>query len=188
VLDGGLFMFANGTNPEIPVFIEARADPKTGSKPVWQFAVGRLAHAELHLEYDGKEVFEARRGNKVSAANAPYWLSAWGPRLPGSVPVRQAARPGGSGRNHGNAVFCRVGAAWWVRLENRCAWMAVRASVPPTAARNAVLSICVDTSTDASASTSISTRERIRWPAGPIPGSAMPAAFRRFSRTAVTSA
>jgi hypothetical protein len=74
ILDGGLFALANGTNPEIMVFVEARVDPKNSAKPVWQYAVGRLAHAELHLEYDGKEVFQAPRGDKVSASNAPYWL------------------------------------------------------------------------------------------------------------------
>jgi hypothetical protein len=75
VLEGGLFTLANGTNPEIMLFVEARVDPKDRSKRVWQFTVGRLAHAELHLEYDGKEVFSAPRGDRVSASNKPYWLS-----------------------------------------------------------------------------------------------------------------
>jgi hypothetical protein len=74
LLEGGLFILANGTNPEIPLFVEARVDPKNSSKKVWQYTVGRLAHAELHLEYDGKEVFEAPRGDKVSASDRPYWL------------------------------------------------------------------------------------------------------------------
>jgi hypothetical protein len=85
VLDGGLFALANGTNPEIMLFLEARADPKDGSKAVWRFAVGRLAHAELHLEYDGKEVFVAPRGNQVSAPNGPYWLGFITP-APGGDP------------------------------------------------------------------------------------------------------
>jgi hypothetical protein len=74
ILDGGLFTLANGTNPEILVFIEARVDPKQRSKRVWQFAVGRLAHAELHMEYDGKEIFEAPRGGRLSGPNKPYWV------------------------------------------------------------------------------------------------------------------
>jgi hypothetical protein len=74
VLEGGLFTLANGTNPEILLFIEARVDSKNSSKHVWQYTVGRLAHAELHLEYDGKEVFEApRANNKISAPDQPYW-------------------------------------------------------------------------------------------------------------------
>src|SRR5262249_15015535 len=58
ILEGGLFTLANGTNPEIMLFVEARVDPKNKEKLVWQYTVGRLAHAELHLGYDGKEVFE----------------------------------------------------------------------------------------------------------------------------------
>ena len=68
------FVLANGTNPEIPVFLESRADPRGQSKPAWQFAVGRLAHAELHMEYDGKEVFTAPRGDRVAGRDRPYWL------------------------------------------------------------------------------------------------------------------
>jgi hypothetical protein len=74
LLEGGLFTLANGTNPEIMFFLEARVDPKNNSKPVWQFTAGRLAHAELHLEYNGKEVYDAPRGNRVSGSNQPYWL------------------------------------------------------------------------------------------------------------------
>jgi len=74
ILDGALFIFANGTNPEIILLLEARQKGKDGAKPVWQYAVGRLAHAELHLAYGGKEVFEAPRGHLVSAADRPYWL------------------------------------------------------------------------------------------------------------------
>jgi len=74
VLEGALYTLANGTNPEIMVFIEARVDPKDKSKTTWQYVVGRSAHAELHMEYDGKEVFDAPRGNKVSGRDKPYWL------------------------------------------------------------------------------------------------------------------
>jgi hypothetical protein len=74
VLDGALYTLANGTNPEIMLFVEARVNPADASKPVWQYTVGRLAHAELHMEYDGKEVFSAPRGNQVAGSNKPYWL------------------------------------------------------------------------------------------------------------------
>jgi hypothetical protein len=74
ILEGGLFTLANGTNPEILFFVEARVDPHDKTKTTWQFAVGRLAHAELHMEYDGKEIFNAPRGNEVSGPNKPYWL------------------------------------------------------------------------------------------------------------------
>jgi hypothetical protein len=73
ILDGGLYTLANGTNPEILIFVEARVDPQS-KKTMWQFAVGRLAHAELHMEYDGKEIFTAPRGDEVSGRDKPYWL------------------------------------------------------------------------------------------------------------------
>jgi len=74
VLEGGLFTLANGTNPEIMLFIEARADPKADAKAAFQYTVGRLSHAELHLEYEGKEVFKSPRGDRLSGPNKPYWL------------------------------------------------------------------------------------------------------------------
>src|SRR5206468_3888332 len=59
LLEGALYTLANGTNPEIMLFVEAGVDPKDNRKAVWRYTVGRLAHAELHLQYEGKEVFSA---------------------------------------------------------------------------------------------------------------------------------
>jgi hypothetical protein len=75
LLEGAVYTLANGTNPEILLFVEARTN-KDG-KAAWQFAVGRLAHAELHLEYDGKEVFDAARADRARLAgpDRPYWVT-----------------------------------------------------------------------------------------------------------------
>ena len=75
ILEGGLFTFANGTNPEIMLFIEATVDRKGKSAPVWRYGVARSANAELHLEHDGKEVFMAPRGDRISGRNRPFWSS-----------------------------------------------------------------------------------------------------------------
>jgi hypothetical protein len=75
IVEGGLFAFANGTNPEILLFVEARQGMPKGSKPTWQFGVGRSANAELHLEYDGREVYSAPRGNYVSGRDKPFWTT-----------------------------------------------------------------------------------------------------------------
>ena len=84
ILDGGLFTFANGTNPEILLFIEARRGKTPGSKPAWQFGVGRSAAAELHLEYQGKEIYSAPRGYVVGGRNKAFWSSTleFTPRVP----------------------------------------------------------------------------------------------------------
>jgi hypothetical protein len=49
ILDGALFVFAYGTNPELALFIECQRDK-------WRFAVARLSWAELIVELDRQEV------------------------------------------------------------------------------------------------------------------------------------
>src|SRR5438270_462542 len=73
ILDGGLFAFANGTNPELLLFIEARQGKGKASKPVWQFGVGRASYAQLHAEYEGKEVYFATWGDLVRGRDKPFW-------------------------------------------------------------------------------------------------------------------
>ncbi len=74
LLEGGMYTLANGTNPEIMLFIEARGNPGTKADAVWQFTIGRMSHCELHLEYDEKEVFSGPRGRSLSGADKPYWV------------------------------------------------------------------------------------------------------------------
>ena len=71
---GALYTLANGTNPEIMLFIEARIDPKNGTKAAWQFLASRTGHAELHLDYNGKEVFTVPRVSRAGP-DQPYWLT-----------------------------------------------------------------------------------------------------------------
>jgi hypothetical protein len=73
LLEGSLYILANGTNPEIALFIEARAQPG-GKGAAWQFTVGRMSHSELHMDYDGKEVFSGPRGRPLSGPDKPYWV------------------------------------------------------------------------------------------------------------------
>src|SRR5262245_51792057 len=75
IVEGGLFIFANGTNPEILLFIEARPAKNAAPKAVWQFGISRSSGAEPHVEYEGKEVYSAPRGNRVSARDKPFWSS-----------------------------------------------------------------------------------------------------------------
>jgi hypothetical protein len=74
LLEGGLFIFGNGTNPEIMLFVEARVDPRDKTKAIWQCLAGRSGYAEMHLEYDGKEVFDAPRKNSATVGpEQPYF-------------------------------------------------------------------------------------------------------------------
>jgi len=49
VVDGALFAFANGTNPEIGVLIEC-------NKAAWSYGLARLSAADSKVELDGREV------------------------------------------------------------------------------------------------------------------------------------
>jgi hypothetical protein len=75
ILEGGLFAFANGTNPEMLLFIEARQGKGKAPKSVWQFGVSRATYGQLHAEYQGKEVYFATYGNLVVGRDKPFWSS-----------------------------------------------------------------------------------------------------------------
>ena len=70
LLDGALFLLCHETNPEVALLIEAVQESE-GAK--FRYALARLGHAELHVAFDGKEVWRQQRvaGTKPSD---PYWL------------------------------------------------------------------------------------------------------------------
>lgn len=49
ILDGAIFTFANGTNPETGLILEC-------DKSHWSYGIVRLSAAEAHIELDGREV------------------------------------------------------------------------------------------------------------------------------------
>jgi hypothetical protein len=73
IIDGALFAFANGTNPEVLVILEARADKE--GKRTWQYALQRLSGARCEVELDGKLVWEAL-GGTLPKSQGPYsWFT-----------------------------------------------------------------------------------------------------------------
>jgi hypothetical protein len=57
LLDGTIFTYANGTNPELLLLIEARR--QGDGPPRWWYAAARLARAELHLTLGQRDVWTA---------------------------------------------------------------------------------------------------------------------------------
>ena len=55
VIDGAMFIYANGTNPEVLLLIEARR--KGTGTPAWSYAAAPLTRAEGTLKLDGKDVW-----------------------------------------------------------------------------------------------------------------------------------
>jgi hypothetical protein len=56
VVDGGLFVFVQGTDPEVFLLLEARGE---GDAAAWQFAATRMNSVEFHLRYQDHKVWSA---------------------------------------------------------------------------------------------------------------------------------
>jgi hypothetical protein len=56
--------------------LEAR-EAQDGKPTRYEWAVGRLAHAELHLEFDGKEIYSTPRGWDLVGPEKAYFASGW---------------------------------------------------------------------------------------------------------------
>ena len=55
LIDGGLFVFVMGTDPEALLLIEAR---QAGNTPRWHFALARMTHARIVVNDRGREVWK----------------------------------------------------------------------------------------------------------------------------------
>jgi hypothetical protein len=74
-VDGAIFGYANRTNPELLLSLEAR---RCGdAAPEWWYAAARFARAELHLTLNRREVWSARILDKSLILNPddPYYTS-----------------------------------------------------------------------------------------------------------------
>ncbi len=82
LIDGGLFVFVLGTDPEAFLLIEARQPP--GGAPEWRFGATRMNSINLRLNHRGREIW-----------NAPEipWSQVWDSREPYCV-FRYELAPG----------------------------------------------------------------------------------------------
>jgi hypothetical protein len=73
LLDGAMFLFAHGTNPEIVLLIEAAGQDAAAA--AWQYGFARLGSAELHVSLDSREVWtQERTPGVIGLPTDPYWL------------------------------------------------------------------------------------------------------------------
>jgi hypothetical protein len=70
IVDGALFAFSNGTNPEVVLVMEAR---KQGDEASWEYGLARMGHAEMHVSLGSNEVWTVPRVD-VLPSNEPYFL------------------------------------------------------------------------------------------------------------------
>jgi hypothetical protein len=73
LLDGALFAFVQGTDPEVFLFVEAA---KSAAGPQWRYALARMNMFQLQVTLDGKEVWKADEltWNKVASRQGPYTI------------------------------------------------------------------------------------------------------------------
>jgi hypothetical protein len=66
VLDGGVFAFVLGTDPELLAVIEARdsADAAAG----WFVGFAHFTNAEVNATFDGLDIFQAERWHPIKSA------------------------------------------------------------------------------------------------------------------------
>jgi len=73
VLDGAMFAFANGTNPEVLVLIEARRIP--GGTHQWQYRLGQMTGGAVAVEYRDKMVWQ--QGEADPPAERASYVNTW---------------------------------------------------------------------------------------------------------------
>jgi hypothetical protein len=71
LIDGGLFMVSYGLNPELVLLVEARRE--NSSKPAWSYGVARISIAQVHVDFDGKEIW-SHPGGYSKGPQDIYWI------------------------------------------------------------------------------------------------------------------
>jgi len=87
ILDGALFAFVEGTDPELILVIESPRD-----NPGWKFTAGRLTRWAIELRYGGRLMSEFPQISGTGGTSDVYWITDAGPLDSGSPP--QPASPG----------------------------------------------------------------------------------------------
>ena len=68
---GAVFSIAHNNNAETYLVLEIR---KQGEELAWQYALGRFGFAELHINLDGKEIWEQPELKQGTSSIDPYYL------------------------------------------------------------------------------------------------------------------
>jgi hypothetical protein len=72
LMDGAIFVVAEGTHPEATLFLEA-FQSADDAPPTWQFAIGRSGAAEMAFFYDDREVYRLPAIETFPPPTNSYW-------------------------------------------------------------------------------------------------------------------
>jgi hypothetical protein len=73
VLDGAVVAFANGTNPEILLILEA--DGKNGVPGTWRYSLAQMTGANVSVELDGTEVWHCDEADPPAKRDS--YVNGW---------------------------------------------------------------------------------------------------------------
>jgi hypothetical protein len=73
IVDGAIFAFCNGTNPEVLLVVEAQKDAE--GKVAWHYALVQTTGEEVSAELDGKEVWKG--GEAYPPADRGNYVNGW---------------------------------------------------------------------------------------------------------------
>jgi hypothetical protein len=73
LIDGAIFAFANGTNPEVFVLIEAHA--VSGGPAVWKYSLAQMTGEKVSVSVDGREVWTRDLAEPPAARDT--YLNGW---------------------------------------------------------------------------------------------------------------
>ena len=73
LLDGAMFVWANGSDPEVVLLLEVSGDDLASAK--WQYALAATGSAETKVNFDGRQVWHRPRVPDVTGTSTdPYWI------------------------------------------------------------------------------------------------------------------
>ncbi len=73
LIDGAIFAFANGTNPEVFVVLEAHA--ANGGPSVWKYALVQMTGGSVSVSLDGTEVWKCEPADPPAARDS--YVNGW---------------------------------------------------------------------------------------------------------------
>ncbi len=74
VIDGAVFAFANGTNPEVLLLLEVQHDSKT-KQDIWVYGLAQMTGAEVHASLDGEEVWNQKEADPPAIRDS--YVNGW---------------------------------------------------------------------------------------------------------------
>ena len=75
VRDGALLAFVQGTNPEVWLLLEARADGSGGLQ--WHYGLAPMTGYAVEASHDGRQVWSSPPQTRPKKPKSSYWIHSF---------------------------------------------------------------------------------------------------------------